>query len=349
MMRRISVPAVERRDPFSKILVRTLLLSGGLIYLAPFAWMVATSLKTESAVFRFPPEWLPRVAVTGAFEKPVVEFNGQRGIELTRTDQWVYAVPETALENVLDEKELESLTEAVPIESVTQVRVLDAQWGNYLRALTRFPFHRYAMNTLFISVLVVIGTILSCCVPAYGFSRLQWRGRDAMFVFVLATLMIPGSVVLLPQFILFRKLGWIGTFAPLIVPHFFGNAFDIFLFRQFFMTIPRELSDAGRVDGASELRILFQMIMPLSKPVIATVALMTFMYCWLDFLGPLVYITDERMYTLALGLEQFLGRHGSDWSGLMSAATATVAPVIVLFLLIQRLFVQGIALTGMKG
>jgi ABC-type glycerol-3-phosphate transport system permease component len=349
MSARNSVPVVERRGAFARILVRALLLGGGLIYLAPFAWMVSTSLKTETAVFRFPPEWLPRVAVAGAFGKPVVEFDGQRGIELGRTDQWVYAVPDRALENAGDESELEQLTETVPIESVTPVRVLDVQWGNYLRALTRFPFHRYVVNTLFISVLVVIGTILSCCLPAYGFSRLQWRGRDVMFVFVLATLMIPASVVLLPQFILFRKLGWIGTFAPLIVPHFFGNAFDIFLFRQFFMTIPRELSDAGRVDGASELRILFQMIMPLSKPVIATVAMMTFMFCWLDFLGPLVYITDERMYTLALGLEQFLGRHGSDWSGLMAAATATVAPVIVLFLLIQRLFVQGVALTGMKG
>lgn len=340
---------VDRRAPLHRALVWAALIGGGAIYAAPFAWMVSTSLKAEESVFRFPPEWMPRTDVMGAFDRPVVHFEGQRGIEIRRSDEYVYVVPESALEGQTDLEALEEHVRRLPAVSVARERVTDIRWGNYVTALRRFPFHRYLMNTLFISVLVVVGTTLSCCLPAYGFSRLQWRGRDTIFVLVLCTLMIPASVLLLPQFILFRKLGWIGTYAPLIVPHFFGNAFDIFLFRQFFMTIPHDISDAGRVDGASELRILFQMIIPLSKPVIATVGLMTFMYCWLDFMGPLVYISDERLYTLALGLQQFLGRHGSDWSGLMAAATTTVVPVIILFLLLQRLFVQGVAVTGVKG
>ena len=340
---------IDKQSALHKLAIRAFLVMGSLIFMAPFAWMVSTSLKTEDSVFRFPPEWIPRVDVTGAFGKPIVSFNGQRGIETSRTDEYAYVVADSALPGVGGEEGLNGAAQRVPLGAAVRERAIDAQWRNYVRALGSFPFHRYLMNTVFISGLVVLGTILSCSLPAYAFSRLQWRGRDGMFLFVLATLRIPPSVLLLPQFILFRELGWIGTFAPLIVPHFFGNAFDIFLFRQFFMTIPREVSDAGRVDGASEPRMLFQLILPLSKPVIATVGLMTFMYCWLDFLGPLVYISDERMYTLALGLQQFLGRRASDWSGLMAAATTTVAPVIVLFLLVQRLFVQGIALTGMKG
>lgn len=223
------------------------------------------------------------------------------------------------------------------------------RWENYGRALQTFPFLSYLYNTLYICVFTVIGTVLSSTLVAYGFSRIQWRGRNAVFIMVLATMMIPYQVTLLPVFILFRDLGWIGTYKPLIVPAFFGSAFYIFMLRQFFMTLPGELSDAARIDGCSELSILTRIIAPLAKPAIATVALFTFMGAWLDFMGPLVYLNDERLYTLALGLNAFLGRYGADWSGLMAAGTVVVAPIIILFFLTQKTFIKGIALTGMKG
>ena len=223
------------------------------------------------------------------------------------------------------------------------------RWENYPRALQTFPFLSYLYNTLYICVFSVIGTVFSCSLAAYGFSRVRWPGRNAVFILVLCTMMIPYQVTLLPVFILFRNLGWIGTFKPLVVPAFFGSAFFIFMLRQFFMTLPGELSDAARIDGCSELGILLRIIAPLAKPALATVALFTFMGAWLDFMGPLVYLNDERLYTLALGLLAFLGRHGADWSGLMAAGTVVVAPIIVIFFVTQRTFIKGIALTGMKG
>ena len=223
------------------------------------------------------------------------------------------------------------------------------RWANYPRALQTFPFLNYLYNTLYICIFTVIGTVLSCSLVAYGFSRVQWRGRNAVFILVLCTMMIPYQVTLLPVFILFRSLHWIGTYKPLIVPAFFGSAFYIFMLRQFFMTLPGELSDAARIDGCSEMTILLRIIAPLAKPALATVALFTFMGAWLDFMGPLVYLNDERLYTLALGLNAFLGRHGADWSGLMAAGTVVVAPIIILFFLTQKTFIKGIALTGMKG
>ena len=223
------------------------------------------------------------------------------------------------------------------------------RWGNYPRALETFPFLNYLYNTLYICLFNVIGTVASSSLVAYGFSRVRWRGRNAIFILVLATMMIPYQVTLLPVFILFRNLGWIGSYKPLIVPAFFGSAFFIFMLRQFFMTLPGELSDAARIDGCSELGILLRIVTPLAKPALATVALFTFMGSWLDFMGPLVYLNDERLYTLALGLHAFLGRHGADWSGLMAAGTVVVAPIIIIFFFTQRTFIKGIALTGMKG
>jgi multiple sugar transport system permease protein len=222
-------------------------------------------------------------------------------------------------------------------------------WRNYPDALASFPFMLYLRNTLFVCVLTMAGTVVSAALPAYGFSRLRWRGRDALFLVLLATIMLPAQVTMLPVFLIFRRLGWTGTFLPLVVPPFLGSAFSIFLLRQFFMTIPQELSDAARIDGCSEAGILWRVIVPMAKPAIATVALFAFTGAWMDFLNPLIYLHDERTYTLAIGLQAFLGRHGGEWSLLMAAATVMTAPMLVLFFFAQRTFIQGIALTGMKG
>jgi ABC-type glycerol-3-phosphate transport system permease component len=220
---------------------------------------------------------------------------------------------------------------------------------NYPISLSAFPFWRYLGNTLFLCAATVAGSLFSCALPAYAFARLPFRGRDGLFLLMLGTIMLPAQATMLPVFLLFRRMGWIGTFLPLWVPAFFGNAFYIFLLRQFFRTIPRELSDAARIDGCSELGIFWRVILPLSRPALATVALFSFIGTWTDYLGPLVYLHDERQFTLALGLTAFLGRHGAEWNLLMAAATVVTAPLIFLFLLTQRTFVKGVALSGLKG
>lgn len=223
------------------------------------------------------------------------------------------------------------------------------RWGNYPEALAAFPFWLYLGNSLFLCALNVAGTLISCALPAYAFARIPFRGREVLFGLMLATIMLPAQATMLPVFLLFRWLGWIGSFRPLWVPAFCGNAFFIFLLRQFFRTIPGELSDAAVIDGASEWGIFQRVILPLARPALATVALFTFIGTWTDFIGPLIYLHDERQFTLALGLNAFLGRHGAEWHLLMAAATVVTAPLILLFLLTQQTFVKGVALTGLKG
>jgi len=222
-------------------------------------------------------------------------------------------------------------------------------WSNYGDAVRSFPFLMYLKNTVVICALTTIGTVLSAALPAYGFSRMRWIGRDRIFIVVLMTIMLPAQVTMIPVFLIFRALGWTGTILPLVVPAFLGNAFSIFLLRQFFMGIPEELSDAARIDGCGEMGILVKIILPMARPAIATIALFAFTGAWMDFVNPLIYLHDERSYTLAIGLQAFLGRHGGEWSQLMAAATIVTIPMVVLFMLAQRTFVRGIALTGMKG
>jgi multiple sugar transport system permease protein len=222
-------------------------------------------------------------------------------------------------------------------------------WSNYPRALTAIPFFLYLKNTLYIAFFNVIATVISCSLAAYGFARIEWPGRDTFFIVLLATLMIPYSVIQIPQFLIFRNLGWVGTPNPLTWPSLFGNAFFIFLLRQFYMTIPQELSAAATIDGASEVHIYWRIILPLAKPALAVVALFTFMNNWNDFLGPLIYLNNQESYTLAIGLYGFLSRVKTEWGPLMAAATVMISPIIVLFFLTQRTFIQGITLTGIKG
>lgn len=223
-------------------------------------------------------------------------------------------------------------------------------WSNFPEALTFVPFGLYFQNTMIICLFTVLGTVLSAAVVAYGFARIEWKGRNVFFFIMLTTMMLPYQVVMIPLFLVFKELGWVGTFKPLIIPAFFGaNAFFIFLLRQFFLTIPYELSDAARIDGCSEFRIFWQIVMPLSRPALATVGLFTFMNSWNDFLGPLIYLNDESKYTIALGLQQFIGQYGTQWGMLMAASTVATLPIIIIFFFAQKTFIQGISTTGIKG
>ncbi|MEO0796883.1 MAG: carbohydrate ABC transporter permease [Verrucomicrobiota bacterium] len=267
--------------------IYVLLILGALVFVAPFAWMVSTSLKPLNETMSLPPRWLPT----------------------------------------------------------------EIQWDNYPQAVDEMKlFWRYTANTLYLCVMTVVGSVVSSSLAAYGFSRIQWPGRDKVFVLVLATMMIPFPVIMVPLYTLFREIGWIGSYKPLWVPSFFAGAFNVFLLRQFFLTLPKDLEEAARIDGASELQIFWRVILPLAKPALIVVALFQFMATWNDFLGPLIYLTDQSDFTLALGLQAYQSKGGgTDWHYLMAASTLVVLPVVVLFFFTQRYFVEGIATTGGKG
>ena len=210
-------------------------------------------------------------------------------------------------------------------------------------------FMLYLRNTLVIVCLSTVGMVLSSAIVAYGFARVRWRGRGAVFTLVLATMMIPFPVLMGPLFVLFREVGWIGTFRPLWVPAWFGSAFNIFLLRQFYMGIPRDLDEAARIDGCSHWGIFWRIILPLSKPALAVVALFHFLFVWNDFLGPLIFLRDRDQFTLALGLQLYQSQAGNvPWNLLMAASTLVLLPVLAVFLLAQRSFVEGIAASGLK-
>ena len=224
------------------------------------------------------------------------------------------------------------------------------RWDNYLEAFRRAEFPTYLINTMLVAFPSVLGSVISNAFVAYGFARVRWPGRDAVFGLVLATLILPSFVTFIPLYLIFKQLGWINSYLPLIIPTFLGNPFFIFLLRQFFMSLPEELADAARVDGASELRIFTQIILPLSRPALAVVALFQFIGSWNDYFGPLIYINDKALYTISLGIANMRASYGfSNFAWIMAATCMSVLPIIVLFFFAQRTFIEGIALTGLKG
>ncbi|TMR25340.1 carbohydrate ABC transporter permease [Nonomuraea turkmeniaca] len=227
------------------------------------------------------------------------------------------------------------------------------QWSNFSEALTTQPFGRYFVNTLVIAVISVLGTVLTCAVAAFSFSRLRWRGRNVVFALLLSGVMLPYAVTLIPTFVMWQELGALDTIAPLTVPSWFagagGGVFNIFLLRQFFLTIPFELDEAAYIDGASPWRVFWTIVMPLSKPAIIVVTIFTFIGTWNDFLGPLLYLQSEENYTLSLGLASFQSMYLTQWGYLMAASAAVIAPIIALFFVLQRYFIEGVTLTGIKN
>ena len=337
-----------------------ILITFSVLFVGPFVWMLSTSLKTDSQVLSAETHWLPTV--------PTVKIHKQ---DENGAMQDVYQPVQTLSQPQYSEPNHVAVTQehddgTSEVRDVFNGQLVDTgrtvatsrlqpshrfapQWHNYPDALTSFPFLRYTFNTLVICLLTMMGTVFSAALPAYGFSRLKWKGRDALFFLLIATIMLPPQVTMLPIFLIFRALRWTGTILPLVVPSFFGSAFYIFLLRQFFLTIPQELSDAARIDGCNELGILLRILAPIARPALATVALLSFTSAWMDFAGPLIYLHDERTYTLAIGLMAFLGRHGGEWSLLMAASMVMTVPMLVLFFFAQRTYIQGIALTGLKG
>lgn len=206
----------------------------------------------------------------------------------------------------------------------------------------------YFSNTIFIVVLCLLGELIVSSVVAYAFSRLRWRGRDALFIVVLATMMLPRQVTLIPDFLIFRFFGMYDTYWPLVIPSWFGNPFYIFLIRQYFMTISRELDEAALLDGCSKFGVFWRITLPLSVPVLAAVAIFSFQYHWNDFFRPLIFLSDTEKATLALGLRYFQGTYGTEWNSLMAASLVVMLPLIIVFFFAQRIFIQGVVFTGYK-
>lgn len=238
-------------------------------------------------------------------------------------------------------------------DGTAPVRIRDilptpVRWRNYPDALRAAPFGTYLQNTLWLCAVTVLGGVFASAVVAYGFAKTRFRGQRTLFVVMLSTLMLPPQVTMIPTFILFSRIGWYNTFLPLTVPAFCGVPFYIFLMTQFFRTIPEELSEAARIDGCSEWRIFWSVILPQSAPVLTICSLFQFLGTWNDFLGPLIYVNTPTRYTLAYGLQQFLSSYGGQWSRLMAGAMVFTLPIVLLFFLAQKTFIQGIATTGFK-
>jgi multiple sugar transport system permease protein len=251
----------------------------------PFYWMVATSLKSESRVFAFPPEWIPNPPL----------------------------------------------------------------FSNYTYIFTELPFGQYIFNSVKVSSLWTFGLVLSSSLAAYAFARVNFKGRETLFIITLAALMIPGQITMIPLYVVMTRIGWVDTHWPLIAPAYLGSAFGIFLLRQYFMTLPRELNDAAKIDGCSHFGIYWRIVMPLSKPVLATLALLSFMGSWNDLLGPIIYLYEEQLFTLPLALTRFRGMYYTEWAYMMAGATVSLMPILLVFLFTQQYFVRGVVLSGLKG
>jgi|YelNatPaOPRAMG01_1025707.scaffolds.fasta_scaffold27355_4 ABC-type glycerol-3-phosphate transport system permease component len=222
------------------------------------------------------------------------------------------------------------------------------RWHNYVEAMTTVPFSRFIKNSIQITILVIIGQVVSSSLVAFGFARLRFIGKNILFMILLSTMMIPYHVTLIPLFITFRKIGWINTFKPLIIPAYFGSPFFIFLLRQYIMTIPLAFDDAAKIDGCGYFQLFYKIIIPLIKPVLITISIFSFLWTWNDFMGPLIYINDMEKFTVTLGLNLFRYSYGTEWHLLMAASTIALLPCLVIFFIAQRYIIGGIVLSGLK-
>lgn len=222
-------------------------------------------------------------------------------------------------------------------------------FSNYIDAVNEIPFFRYTLNTVFVTAMSIVGQLFGATLAAYSVSMIDWKGKNIIFGIIMATMMIPIQVTMVPVYVIFSKMGLVGSFWPLIIPTFAGAPIYIFLLRQFFLSLPSSLISAAKIDGASEARVFLQIVLPLCMPALTSVAIVTFLYTWSDFLSPLIYLTKQNMFTLTLGLQGFLGQHTVEWNKLMAASALFTLPIVGIFFVAQKQFIEGITMTGIKG
>lgn len=353
---------MKRRKELSKqIKLHLALVTGAIIFSVPFYWLVTTSLKPDERVNVFPPDLIPKQQASidiGGEERDVyVLKQGDKEITVAKMaelegDKWQVVQVHGDGHNYKARSDEKMLT--VPHAKLEPDLHPVLLWSNYSEALSFLPpEYKHGLkplwNTIYITILTIIGTVLSSSLVAYSFARLRWPGRDVMFVVLLATMMIPAAVTMLPVFLIFRSLGWIDTLRPLWFPALFGSAFNVFLLRQFFMTIPLELEDAAKIDGCGYFTIYWKIMLPLIKPALAAITIFAFMGSWNNFMGPLIYLSSPENMTLAYALQLFQGMHGGEPAMMMAASTLVMLPVLAVFFFTQRYMIQGVTLTGIKG
>jgi multiple sugar transport system permease protein len=330
----------------NRTIVLIVLFIGMVIVATPLVWMMVSALKSQEAVNTNPPQWIPT-------EQIKVQVNGRSvflyDIEVNGVLRQLALVDKQGTSGTFVNPEDPAEQYQLPVTSARRATRIYFHWENFVLAVTKVPFFHYLLNTLIIVVFGTLGTLVSCVLGAYGFARFRARGLNMLFLILLSTVMLPPQVTLIPAFILFRKIGWYDTLYPLIIPAFFANAWDVFLLRQFFMTLPTELDDAARMDGAGPFQILWHVIIPQSFPVIATVTIFSVLYAWNDFYAPLIYLQSESHWTVALGLQAFNAVFTKQGHLLMAASALMLIPPVLLFFFAQKVFIQGVVVSGIKG
>jgi multiple sugar transport system permease protein len=330
-----------------KSMTTLVLAAGAGIIMIPFLYLLSTSVKDRDQLRQSPPPLIPIAATTVEINNQVeplyqVTVGGQtREMALIKNrpgGKGLFVDPATS-----------DQTHELVIAQQTPLRHLEIHLENYPEALKQMKFNKLLINTLLVTFLGMAGMLFSCSLVAYGFSRFRAPWLNVLFILLLSTIMLPSQVRLLPTYVLFNKLGWVDTLLPLIVPQFFANAYDVFLLRQFFMTIPLELDDAAKIDGASPLQILTYIILPQARPALIAVAIFHFLYAWNDFYEPLIYLHSPEHWTLAVGLQTFNALYAVNTNYIMAASVVMILPPIILYFLAQRIFTQGVVFTGIKG
>jgi multiple sugar transport system permease protein len=330
-----------------KSLTTLILAAGAGVIMIPFLYLLSTSVKDRDQLRQSPPPLIPMAATT-------VEVNGQAEplYQVTldgQTHEMALIKNRPGGKGLFVDPANPTQMHELIIAQQTPLRHLEIHLENYPEALRQMKFNKLLINTLLVTFIGMAGMLFSCSLVAYGFSRFRAPWLNVLFILLLSTIMLPSQVRLLPTYVLFNKLGWVDTLLPLIVPQFFANAYDVFLLRQFFMTIPLELDDAAKIDGASPLQVLMYIILPQARPALVSVAIFHFLYAWNDFYEPLIYLHSPQKWTLAVGLQTFNALYAVNTNYIMAASAVMILPPIILYFLAQRIFTQGIVFSGIKG
>ncbi len=387
VVRRASQSSAQAAQVTKLSSAHVVLVLGSILFLVPFAWLISTSLKPDDEMAAFPPVWIPSQQIAtqrlqNAEGKPAPLSRIARGgrqvlvaevADLPSGSVRVRPVPEayakgqiTTASTGASAASQDAASPPVRVlpaspgdfeasrDDLTKIRQRAPRWANYVEALEFLPPEtHYGLtflgNTLFLTLMSVLGTVFSSSLVAYSFARLRWPGRQLLFWMLLATMMIPGAVTMMPQFLIYRGLGWIDTLKPLWVPAFFGSAFNIFLLRQFFLSIPNELEDAAKIDGCGPFGTYWHIMLPQVKPALAAISIMAVLGSWNNFMGPLIYLSSPEKMPLAYALQLYGQQHGGEPGLLMAASTLMVLPIITLFFFTQRYFIEGVSLSGLGG
>jgi multiple sugar transport system permease protein len=338
---------IQAQSLLLKSLTTLVLAAGAAIIMIPFLYLLSTSVKDRDQLRQSPPPLIPVAAETvniNGQEEPLyhVTLNGEaRDMALVKfrpEGKGLFVDPSAPQE-----------TYELVIADQTPIKHIEIHFENFPEALRQMKFNKLLINTLLVTFIGMAGMLFSCSLVAYGFSRFRAPWLNVLFILLLSTIMLPSQVRLIPTYVLFNKLGWVDTLLPLIVPQFFANAYDVFLLRQFFMSIPLELDDAAKIDGASPLQTLMYIIIPQARPALVSVAIFHFLYAWNDFYEPLIYLHSPAHWTLAVGLQTFNALYAVNTNYIMAASAVMILPPIILYFLAQRIFTQGVVFTGIKG